>query len=91
MIWGIDLADVVDAQFAKAVARRCFDCGLLVERVGRGDTVIKILPPLTIAPDLLEQGFMVIKTAVQDCLASSAPALFVADASTDRFEVHSGA
>jgi diaminobutyrate-2-oxoglutarate transaminase len=91
MIWGIDLAGVADAQLAKAVARRCFDCGLLVERVGRADTVIKILPPLTIAPDLLEQGLRVIKTAVQDCLASSAASLFVADAGTDRLEVHSGA
>jgi diaminobutyrate-2-oxoglutarate transaminase len=37
MIWGIDLSDR-GASFAKAIAQRCYELGLIVERVGRDDT-----------------------------------------------------
>src|SRR6185295_4129379 len=56
MIWGIDLAGVGTSLFVEQVARRCFELGLLVERVGRADTVLKIIPPLTIDQDILLQG-----------------------------------
>jgi len=41
---GIDLA--LRCQFCQKITSRCFELGLIVERVGRNDTVIKI--PLTI-------------------------------------------
>lgn len=61
LIWGIDLTQVADAAFAKTISDRCFERGLIVERVGRADTVLKILPPLTIETEVLRQGLQIIK------------------------------
>ncbi|MEM8723859.1 MAG: diaminobutyrate--2-oxoglutarate transaminase, partial [Cyanobacteria bacterium P01_G01_bin.39] len=68
MIWGIDLANFGGAILAKKIASRCFELGLIVERVGRNDTVIKILPPLTIEMSILEKGCSIIKQAFDECL-----------------------
>jgi diaminobutyrate-2-oxoglutarate transaminase len=68
MIWGIDLRNFEGASFAKKVTSRCFELGLIVERVGRNDTVIKILPPLTIELSTLQKGCSIIKEAFYDCL-----------------------
>lgn len=68
MIWGIDLANFGGASFAKQVTSRCFELGLIVERVGRDDTVIKILPPLTIESSTLRTGCEILKQAFYDCL-----------------------
>ncbi|MEL6438032.1 MAG: diaminobutyrate--2-oxoglutarate transaminase [Cyanobacteria bacterium J06621_8] len=68
MIWGIDLSNFGGASLAKEIASRCFELGLIVERVGREDTVIKILPPLTIEISTLQQGCAIIKQALLDCL-----------------------
>jgi len=46
LIWVLTL-QTWGASFAKKITSRCFELGLIVERVGR-NTVIKILPPLTI-------------------------------------------
>ncbi|MEP0799384.1 diaminobutyrate--2-oxoglutarate transaminase [Funiculus sociatus] len=67
MIWGIDLSDR-GASFAKAIAQRCYELGLIVERVGRDDTVIKILPPLNIEMPVLRKGCSIIKQAFFDCI-----------------------
>lgn len=70
MIWGIDLARIGGATFAKEVASRCFEAGLVIERVGRNDAVLKILPPLVIEMDLLKQGCSIIKQSINECLSS---------------------
>ena len=49
MIWGIDLSRVGGAELCKKIVLDCFEQGLILERAGREDTVIKLLPPLTIA------------------------------------------
>lgn len=67
LIWGIDLANFGGASFAKKITSRCFELGLIVERVGRNDTVIKILPPLTIELSTLQKGCSIIKEAFFDC------------------------
>ena len=69
MIWGIDLACFGDGSLAKRVASRCFELGVIVERVGRDDTVLKILPPLSIDIPNLQKGFKVIKQALSECAA----------------------
>lgn len=38
------------------------------ERVGRNDTVIKILPPLTTEAALLERGCSIIKRSIVECI-----------------------
>lgn len=68
MIWGIDVAKLGGARFAARVATHCYDAGLIVERVGRRDTVLKILPPLTIDMDTLQRGCAILKHAIYDCL-----------------------
>lgn len=70
MIWGIDLVNFGGASFAKKITSRCFEMGLIVERVGRDDTVIKILPPLTIEMPMLRKGCSLIKQAFYDCLSN---------------------
>lgn len=71
MIWGIELSNFGGSSFAKQITTRCFELGLIVERVGRNDTVIKILPPLTIEIPSLQQGCAIIKQAFVDCLQNS--------------------
>lgn len=68
MIWGIDLARFGGESFAQKVACRCFELGLMIERVGRQDTVLKLLPPLTIEMPVLQKGCSILKQAFDDCL-----------------------
>ena len=68
MIWGIDLADFGGSNLAKNITMRCFEKGLIVERAGRNDTVIKLLPPLTIDMSTLKEGCSIIETAFTECL-----------------------
>lgn len=72
MIWGIDLSRAGGAEAAKQVAIRCFDRGMIIERAGRDDTVVKLLPPLTIENELLEQGCEMLRQAVEDVIAGDA-------------------
>ncbi|NEP57981.1 MAG: diaminobutyrate--2-oxoglutarate transaminase [Symploca sp. SIO2G7] len=68
MIWGIDLANFGDPILAKNIASHCFDLGLIIERVGRNDNVLKILPPLTIQMSILQKGCSILKQAFDKCL-----------------------
>ncbi len=68
MIWGIDCSAVEDGALARRVANRCFDAGLIIECAGRNDSVIKLLPPLTIEQGLLEEGCRIIKQAMSKCV-----------------------
>ncbi len=65
-VYGIDTGDPA---VAKRVQRQCFDDGLIVELCGRGDTVVKVMPPLTIDPARLDRGLDVLHEA----LAVAAP------------------
>lgn len=50
---------------ARAVASAAFDRQLLVETAGPHDEVVKLLPPLTLADDELEEGLAVLHEAVR--------------------------
>lgn len=67
LIWGIDLAYLGEA-IVKKITARCFELGLIVERVGRNDTVIKILPSLNIEMSILHKGCYIIKEVLESCL-----------------------
>ena len=54
-----------EASVAASVAQACFDGGLIVERCGPDDEVLKIMPPLTIDDALLGEGLNVIRRAVR--------------------------
>lgn len=67
LIWGVDLAGFDDADLARRVAARCFELGLVIERAGRREQVIKLLPPLNIEINLLKEGCMLLKQALVEC------------------------
>ena len=69
MIWGIDYGPIdPTGALTKAIGRRCFDDGLLIERVGRNDAVLKVLPPLTMTPDELDEGLRIVVGATKALL-----------------------
>ncbi|MFJ7150870.1 diaminobutyrate--2-oxoglutarate transaminase [Streptomyces sp. NPDC100445] len=63
MVWGLELSD---PQHAGRAARRAFELGLLIETSGVHDQVVKLLPPLTITADELDQGLRIAQRAVYE-------------------------
>lgn len=66
LIWGIDFDKLGGGEFAHRIADKCFEKGLIIERAGRGDSVLKILPPLTITEEELTRGLEIIKASVME-------------------------
>ena len=58
---GVELRD---GELAAAVQQRCFDEGLLVLTCGPHDNVLRLIPPLTITDDELEQGLAILIAAL---------------------------
>ena len=69
MLWGVDYG-VLDPSgtLARDVGRRCFEDGLIIERVGRNDTVLKVLPPLTTSFEELDRGLRILIGATKVAL-----------------------
>lgn len=65
LIWGVQVAD---GETALAIADRCFENGLIIERAGRDNNVVKLMPALTIPDELLLNGLDIIKQAIDTCL-----------------------
>jgi diaminobutyrate-2-oxoglutarate transaminase len=71
MIWGVDTAGIdPSGALAETISKQCFTDGLIIERCGRSDTVLKILPPLTIAASELEEGLTILAAACGSSLSS---------------------
>lgn len=68
MIWGIDFS-AIDADLSKAAMHACLDRGMIIERAGSFDCVLKLLPPLTIPVEHLKEGLAIIKESVKQILA----------------------
>jgi diaminobutyrate-2-oxoglutarate transaminase len=64
MAWGID-GTRVSPTWARRVQDSCFERGLLIECSGRDDTVLKILPPLTIEREALMEGCHLLASATE--------------------------
>ena len=58
LIWGIETHD---GKLAKEISSNCFKSGLIVERAGRDNSVVKIMPPLTIEDKTLLEGLDLLK------------------------------
>ncbi len=56
--------DIGDGALAKAIARDCFDHGMLFGPCGVGGAVIKLIPPLTIPDEDLQAGLQILSEAV---------------------------
>ncbi|MFF9673506.1 diaminobutyrate--2-oxoglutarate transaminase [Streptomyces eurythermus] len=63
MALGIDLG--VEPPRAERLQRYAFDHGLIVELCGRRDEVVKLLPPLTIDPAVLDRGLDVLRRGLR--------------------------
>lgn len=64
LIHGIDFSNGESNDTCKNVATYCFMNSLIIERAGRNDDVLKILPPLTISTEELFEGLVIIKSAI---------------------------
>jgi len=62
-IWGIDFSKI-DVKLALKCVHDCFDKGLILEVAGRNDSVLKIMPPLTIEDEVLMEGLNIVKEVV---------------------------
>ena len=72
MIWGIDFAGIDSSgSLTKRVANACFARRLVIERAGRKDTVLKLMPALTTTREELQQGLDIIRDAVRDVLCDA--------------------
>ena len=66
LIQGVDFSGIGDV--CGAVAAECFRRGLIIERSGKNDCVLKLMPALTISPEELQQGLEIIEAAMKQVL-----------------------
>jgi diaminobutyrate-2-oxoglutarate transaminase len=75
LMWGIELACPDDGRpaprLAAAVQMDALRHGLIVERGGREDAVIRILPPLNVTADVLDTALAILVDAVHACTAQA--------------------
>lgn len=63
MIWGIDFIGI-EAEKALACCHECFERSLVIELAGRHDSVLKLMPALTIEDAVLMEGLNIIKESI---------------------------
>lgn len=68
MIVGLDVGD---GATAKAIVGQCFKNGLLIASCGTGGRVVKIIPPLTIPSEDLQQGLDILVQATRDAMEAA--------------------
>ena len=66
LIHGVDFEAIGDV--SGAVAKECFRRGLVIERAGRNDCVLKLMPALTITEEELAKGLDIIKESMKTIL-----------------------
>jgi diaminobutyrate-2-oxoglutarate transaminase len=69
LVWGLEFHDKTRAT---AVCRRAFELGLLLETSGPESEVVKLLPPLTVTPEELDEGLRTLERAVRDTAPAAA-------------------
>ena len=57
-----------DSQLANAIQKACFDNKLLLEKGGRGGTVIRLLCPITITREECEEVVKCFRQSVSDAV-----------------------
>ena len=62
LIWGIDVHDEI---LSKSIAQEAFKNGLIIERAGRKNEVVKIMPPLVIEDEKLIKGLKILKEIIE--------------------------
>lgn len=67
LIWGVDFSKF-DVDMTKPLIAACFKNGLIVERVGRDNNVLKLMPPIVIEDELLLKGLEILKKSLKEIL-----------------------
>ena len=67
LIWGVDFSQF-PCDITKPLIAECFKNGLIVERVGRDNNVLKLMPPLVIEDDILLAGLEILKKSLKAVL-----------------------
>ncbi|QDL68749.1 diaminobutyrate--2-oxoglutarate transaminase [Streptomyces malaysiensis subsp. malaysiensis] len=71
LMWGIELADPRNGRPASSVAaavqRHALRHGLIVERGGRDDAVVRLLPPLNVTAEVMDMACSILTAAVLSC------------------------
>ncbi len=62
-IFGVDVGS---GDRASAITKTCFENGLIIERAGHDNSVIKLMPALTIPDELLIKGMDIIKNSINN-------------------------
>ncbi len=70
LIWGIEFREI-DIRLSKTAQVRCFENNLVIERAGREDSVLKLMPALTIPDADLKRGLEIVKEATIFALHSA--------------------
>lgn len=69
LLWGVDFGAFED-DVAKAVISEAFKNGLIVERVGRRDSVVKVMPELKVPLETLEKGLQILAQSIRNVVSS---------------------
>ena len=67
LIWGVDFSKF-DKDITKLLVPACFKNGLIIERVGRNNNVMKVMPPLVIEDELLLKGLRILRDSIKEVL-----------------------
>ena len=68
MIHGVDFGS---GEHAKVISRDCFDHGLIIATCGPGGRVLKVMAPLTVPDDDLDEGLAIFDAAVDRVLGGA--------------------
>lgn len=68
LMWGVECEKLGGGVFSKAVVAACFKRNLILERAGRDDSVVKLMPALVIEDELLLKGLNILKEAFVEVL-----------------------
>lgn len=69
LLWGVDFG-AFEGDVAKAVISEAFKNGLIVERVGRRDSVVKVMPELKVPLETLEKGLQILARSIRNVVSS---------------------
>lgn len=67
-MWGVDCNKVRPDTLSKAIVKECFENGLIVERAGRNNDVVKLMPCLLADEETLKKGLEIFVAAVKKVL-----------------------
>ena len=65
-MWGIDCNKLCPSTLSKQIVHDCFQNGLILERAGRNNDTVKLMPALIIDEATLEKGLKILLDVVKN-------------------------